>query len=101
MAKGNDGNLLQHTIEVETASWLTAKSKKLHVVITHGMAPFEEFETRKNPSYIKLLDDWLEKSQDASLSATPRILDAYRHTNASAAHYPNTCLLYTSPSPRD
>ena len=88
MVKGNDGNLLQHTIEAETASWLTTDAKKLHVVITHGMAPFEEFEPRKNPSYIKLLDDWLEKSQDPDATAQPKILNAYRSTNATPTHYP-------------
>ncbi|WP_372719364.1 hypothetical protein [Novipirellula sp.] len=93
MAKGNDGNLLQHTIEAETAWWLARHAQQLHVVITHGMAPFEAFEPRKNPSYIKLLDDWLERSKDPNIEAHPQILRAYRKVDASAQHYPNTAEL--------
>ncbi len=43
MAKGNDGNYLQHSIEVEIAHLLVAISSSggLHASLTHGMAPFE------------------------------------------------------------
>ena len=50
MAKGNDGNYLQHCIEVELASRLLDESagKGLQVALTHGMAPFEQFEVSLN-----------------------------------------------------
>ena len=46
MAKGNDGNYLQHCIEVEAAVRLAQAdpSGRLHVALTHGMAPFEKLE---------------------------------------------------------
>ena len=44
LAKGNDGNYLQHCVEVEAAARLaqTAPDSKLHVALTHGMEPFEQ-----------------------------------------------------------
>jgi hypothetical protein len=44
MAKGNDGNFLQHSVELTAASHLATLSadSSLHISITHGMAPFEE-----------------------------------------------------------
>jgi len=44
MAKGNDGNLFQHTIEVEAAAFLLRESAGLHFVTTHAMAPMEPFD---------------------------------------------------------
>jgi len=46
MAKGNDGNYLQHCIEVEAAVRLAEMDAagRLHIALTHGMRPFEPFE---------------------------------------------------------
>ena len=46
MAKGNDGNYLQHSIEVNAAMHLSQMDTngRLHIALTHGMAPFERFE---------------------------------------------------------
>jgi hypothetical protein len=43
VAKGNDGNYLQHSIEVAVALRLAATdpARRLHVALAHGMAPFE------------------------------------------------------------
>ena len=43
MARGNDGNLLQHTVEAEIIAALTAgmDPPSLYLVCTHSMAPFE------------------------------------------------------------
>ena len=49
MAKGNDGNYLQHCVEVEAAvrlAWASADGR-LHVALTHGMAPFEQIDEPK------------------------------------------------------
>ena len=39
MAKGNDGNYLQHCVEVETATRLTQldTQQRIHIALTHGM----------------------------------------------------------------
>ena len=44
VAKGNDGNYLQHCVEVEAAVHLAkaASNRKLHIALTHGMEPFEQ-----------------------------------------------------------
>jgi hypothetical protein len=58
MAKGNDGNLLQHAIEADLVVRLYRRGRGtgLHVVLTHGMEPYEAFEPRgKNPSAFKTL----------------------------------------------
>lgn len=49
MAKGNDGNYLQHCIEVEAAVRLAGMDTagRLHIALTHGMRPFEPFEKKK------------------------------------------------------
>ena len=43
MAKGNDGNYLQHSVEVAIALHLAKLSTQgaLYLALTHGMAPFE------------------------------------------------------------
>lgn len=43
MAKGNDGNYLQHSVEVAAAVQLAARHPEgwLHVALAHGMEPFE------------------------------------------------------------
>jgi len=47
MAKGNNGNLLQHAVEAELAVRLSRDAKTpLQVLFTHAMAPFEHFEPR-------------------------------------------------------
>ena len=45
MAKGNDGNYLQHSIEIESATRLagTDPRGRLHIALTHGMSPWEPF----------------------------------------------------------
>lgn len=43
MAKGNDGNYLQHSVEVALALHLASLQPegRLHIALTHGMKPFE------------------------------------------------------------
>ena len=98
MAKGNDGNYLQHCIEVEAALRLVRErpSGKLHIAVTHGMKPFERFEasleTRRPGLTRKLLKKALkEAGQPPPKGREERsIVLAYRKTKASENRYPNT-----------
>ena len=94
MAKGNDGNYLQHCIEVEVAKHLakTDPDGRLHVALTHGMAPFEKLDktndsVRKDSLYNAL------KATKESQNEEPLIVRAYRDVGASAYKYPNTAEL--------
>lgn len=88
MAKGNDGNLLQHCIEAELATALS-DGGLLHLVTTHAMAPFEKLDG--TTSAHKLFDFWLRRSGlHYPLDDLPRVLAAYRATNAGPSRYPNS-----------
>ena len=100
MAKGNDGNYLQHCTEVEAAIRLARvdkKNRRLHIAITHGMAPFEPFEVSLNkpkPGLCRrLLKCKLKESQKSPQSDETAIVDAYRKTKASEECYPNSAEL--------
>lgn len=99
MAKGNDGNYLQHCIEVEAAVRLAEMDTagRLHIALTHGMAPFEPFDVSLNqpkPGLCRrLLKCKLEESKKLPQSDEPAIVDAYRKTNASEECYPNSAEL--------
>lgn len=93
MAKGNDGNYLQHSVEIEAALRLVRKDPegRLHIAVTHGMAPFEPFGARTGQ---------VRGHLDAALAASlelpccePAIVTAYRKAGASAERYPNTAEL--------
>jgi hypothetical protein len=99
MAKGNDGNLLQHWIEAELAWRLyrQGKGSRLLIVLTHGMAPYECFRSRKKPgkqeppSGSRRLDGWLAVAKKPNLpTVPPAVVFAYRDCDASASHYPNS-----------
>src|SRR5262245_1770847 len=94
MAKGNDGNLLQHAIEAELAVRLYDRGRRagLHAVFTHGMGPYEAFERRgKSPSAFKKLDHWLAMARDVTRKKDqPAVAGAYRLTQAGSRHYPNS-----------
>ncbi len=98
MAKGNDGNYLQHCIEVEAATRLTQMDTegRLHIAFTHGMKPFEKFEKLEKPnrSAKRLLKDaLLEASSESHQSKERQIVTAYRKTSASKDRYPNSAEL--------
>ena len=94
MAKGNDGNLLQHWVELELAMALLDQSqaRRLRVVLTHGMAPYEPFRRRKNgTSGYSNLDEWIRRASLPTLmSDPPKIVFAYRDCETTPAHYPNS-----------
>ena len=90
MAKGNNGNLLQHTVEAELAWVLCKGAKPLTLLSTHGMAPYEPFEERSsNAQGVRALDAALYRAQSAT-NRKSAVLRAYRATQASASHYPNS-----------
>lgn len=92
MAKGNDGNYLQHCIEVELAVRLaqTEPEGRLHVALTHGMEPFERLG--KSKRYIKhnLLYGALREAANEPLHNERKIVTAYRKSWVSKGYHPNT-----------
>ena len=97
MAKGNDGNYLQHSIETEAAVRLAQMDAegRLHIALTHGMAPFEPFETTKSELACKLLKEALKESGEPRREECEErpVVTAYRKTGASEKHYPNSAEL--------
>lgn len=98
MAKGNDGNYLQHCVEVEAALRLVREhpSGQLHIAVTHGMKPFERFdvslETRRPGLTRGLLKKALRESGEPPRKGREErsIVSAYRKTKASENRYPNS-----------
>ena len=98
MAKGNDGNYLQHSVEIAAADRLAAENPDaLHIALAHGMAPFERFEhglTEKVPGLARrYLKAALRQAGQAPRPDEPPIVTAYRNTRASDVHYPNSAEL--------
>ena len=107
MAKGNDGNYLQHSVEIAAAGRLAAENPDaLHVALAHGMAPFERFEhklTEDKPGltrrYLKAALWW---ASQAPRPDEPAIVTAYRNTRAwEYGHYPNSAELLRERRGRD
>lgn len=92
MAKGNNGNYLQHGIETEAATRLAGKDNggRLHIALCHGMAPFEPFENGNSPSRSKLLEGAIDAAARPARKREPAVVTAYRCTNASRERYPNS-----------
>jgi hypothetical protein len=92
VAKGNDGNYFQHTVEIALALHLTKLFTQgaLHIALTHGMAPFERCETPTKGQSRALLRKALQAAQNSSTCGESPIVAAYRATKASLEHYPNT-----------
>jgi hypothetical protein len=95
VAKGNDGNYLQHSIEVDAAVQLAARDRtgSLHIAIAHGMAPFEASEEPANPPAHALLLQALNESYGTRRNGEPAIVSAYRRSGATLARYPNSAEL--------
>lgn len=103
MAKGNDSNFLQHSVEVAAAHRLAAENPNaLHIALAHGMAPFECLELKLNdkakaPGLVRRrLKAALALASQAPQKDEPLIVTAYRKTKASDAHYPNSAELLRS-----
>ena len=98
MAKGNDGNYLQHGIEVSAAHALLDKSstRRLHVVLAHGMAPYEPLDPPRPPREFRRLRDALCAAAQPPKADESLIVRAFRDTWARATHYPNSAELLRS-----
>ncbi|MCY3768249.1 MAG: hypothetical protein OXG56_02615 [Gammaproteobacteria bacterium] len=97
MAKGNDGNYLQHCVEVEAAVRLVQADRcgRLHVALTHGMEPFEKLEesnVQQNLLY-DALDEAFGEPKCTEREIVKAYRSAYRSSKASRQHYPNTAEL--------
>lgn len=95
MAKGNDGNYLQHCVETLAATQLldVSATQRLHIAITHGMKPFESFDNPKGHVKHELLFSALERSGRSPRPNELALVTAYRRAEASAERYPNTAEL--------
>ncbi len=108
MAKGNDGNYLQHCIEVEAAVRLAQMDAmgRLHISLTHGMAPFESFDVpfdkrKAGGTFHKLIKKKLADSKKTPQADEPAVVKAYRKTLASDICYPNSAELLKAIIGRD
>lgn len=92
VAKGNDGNYFQHSVEVAVALQLTKLCMEgaLHLALTHGMTPFERCGELPNGQARKLLHEALQAAQNPPTCGESTIVAAYRATKASLESYPNT-----------
>lgn len=95
MAKGNDGNYLQHSIEVALAVHLASLGPegRLHIALTHGMAPFEPSDWQRSGQAWSKLRTALEAAKGDVLADEPSVVAAYRSAGARFDHYPNTAEL--------
>ena len=95
MAKGNDGNYLQHSIEVAAALQLAATDPagRLHVAFAHGMAPFEPCDEPPPGQARGLLERALNESYRPAQPNEPPIVAAYRATGTTLKRYPNSAEL--------
>jgi hypothetical protein len=103
VAKGNDGNYLQHSVEVAIAAHLTKLSTQgtLHLALTHGMAPFEPCDGARSKQGRGLLQKALEAAQGPPTCGESAVVAAYRATEASPERYPNTGELLAATIGRD
>lgn len=92
MAKGNDGNYLQHSIEVAIGWRLATRipGSRLHIALTHGMAPYEPCSACRWGQARGALTAALESARHPPREGELPIVSAYRLTKASSKHYPNT-----------
>jgi hypothetical protein len=97
MAKGNDGNLLQHTVEVEAAAYLLDQvgGRRLYLVSTHAMAPFESFDGTAKARTATRIGSKLRVATSVKPTSEgyPLIVRSYAGVQASDRHYPNTATL--------
>ncbi|MFM7070331.1 MAG: hypothetical protein ACKO38_00855 [Planctomycetota bacterium] len=98
MAKGNDGNYLQHSIEIAVAWQLVSRTagNHLHIALTHGMAPYELTGRVPNGQTKAQLFGALAQSRNRRLDGEAPIISAYRASNANLNQYPNTGELLAS-----
>ena len=95
MAKGNDGNYLQHCVEVEAAVRLARSGPdgRLHAALTHGMEPFEQIGKPKRNAR-RLLYGALREAAGGAKCNEREIVKAYRATWMSQGYRPDIAKLF-------
>jgi hypothetical protein len=95
VAKGNDGNYFQHSIEVAVAVQLAAMDPtgRLHFSFAHRMAPFETCDNPPVGQSRGLFERALNDSYRPRQSSEQPIVSAYRATGATLRRYPNSAEL--------
>lgn len=104
MAKGNNGNYLQHSLEVAVGLYLarTFGHGSLHVALTHGMKPFEPCDNSPPRGQVRgAFLRALEAAQEHETCNEPAVVSTYRATGASLKHYPNSAELLAAVVGRD
>ncbi len=97
MAKGNDGNLLQHEVELRLATRLAGLGDgRLHVALTHGMAPYEPCDHPRTTVAHDRLDGVLKSLAGEPGPEDTPLVRAYRTCAATREHYPNSAELIAS-----
>jgi len=95
MARGNDGNLLQHAVESELGFGLVAAASAggLWLTCTHSMGPFEPLSRppTEQPSQRHRFEHWWQRALLNEEAADPPLLHAYRHCRQiDRDRYPNS-----------
>ena len=95
MAKGNDGNYLQHCVEVEAAVRLAQASPdgRLYIALTHGMEPFEQISEPNGNAY-HILHVALREAAGEPKYNEREIVKAYRASWMSQAYQPDITNLF-------
>lgn len=89
MAKGNDGNYLQHAAELRLAIRLAGSEGRLHIALTHGMEPFEACDVPGQAQHGHL-DAALAAAARPAVAGEDVLVTAYRSVSATRQHYPNS-----------
>jgi hypothetical protein len=102
MASGNNGNILQHFVELEAAQGLLSApgAGGLRCVFTHGMAPFEGFQhpLPENDAKTRVMGRALRMSERLRKGLDPRegqslLFQAFGDLDVGQTHYPNSGVL--------
>jgi len=95
MAKGNDGNYLQHSVEVALALHLASLQPegRLHIALTHGMAPFEPSDWEATGQVRSKLRKAVSAAHASPSAGESSVVAAYRSSGARLSHYPNSAEL--------
>jgi hypothetical protein len=96
MARGNNGNYLQHSVELAAARRLMSQDGHLHLALCHGMSPYEPCDPPRRGQDRRLLLAALAQAEQSPRPGEAAIIGAYRALSATLARYPNTGELVAS-----
>jgi hypothetical protein len=96
MARGNNGNYLQHSVELAAARRLMSQDGHLHLALCHGMSPYEPCDPPRRGQARRLLREALAQAEQSPRPGEAAIIGACRALSATLARYPNTGELVAS-----